>query len=81
MLFVRNYKINSYLKTQVATAIYEENANLTVYSLTGSPSLVASHSPASYITDKPVRIDYDRVWDFKAMSKNKSFIFKGYLWR
>jgi|YNPMSStandDraft_1061717.scaffolds.fasta_scaffold02933_3 hypothetical protein len=70
MLFVRNYKINSYLKTQVATAIYEENADLSFYSLTKSPSLVILQIVlASYFTDKPVRISYDRVWDFKSMSK------------
>jgi len=70
MLFVRNYKINSYLKTQAATAIYEENADLSFYSLTKSPSLVILHIVfASYLTDKPVRISYDSVWDFKSISK------------
>jgi hypothetical protein len=70
MLFVRNYKINSYLKTQVASAKYKENADLSFYSSTKSPSLVVSHIVlASYLTDKPVRISYERVWDFKSISK------------
>jgi hypothetical protein len=56
---------------QVAAAIYEENADLSFYSLTKSPSLVVSHIVlASYLTDKPVRISYDKVWNFKSMSKS-----------
>ena len=104
--FVTNYQVHSYLETQVATAIYEKDDNMTVYSSTQCPfyvldavcaicglksnkvkviqtvvgggfggkedvpALVASHAAvASYLIKKPVRVVYDRVEDFKSMSK------------